>query len=177
MRALLAVAVLAACQSDQPATGTAAMRATGPARPRLQPRGPEHPVYSLADNRLYAHVERGGGLVVVPGGPGFAKYLRFGRPKVGWTGPIADTYAAVGVPVTDEQAATHKIWVRLTSPAPRRMTVMVNGRNAQTVQLAAGAQTVAATVPAGLLRAGENDLQLAFETGAFEQATVQQIQV
>jgi arylsulfatase A-like enzyme len=172
-----ALAILCACQSDPPATGPAAMRAAGPARPRREPRGPEHPVYSLADNRLYAHVERDGGLVVVPGSPGFAKYLRFGRPRVGWTGALADTYAAVSIPVTEEQAAARRIWVRLSSPAPRRMTVMVNGKNAQTVALAAGAQTVAAAVPPGLLRAGENDVQLAFEAGAFAKATVAEIQV
>src|SRR6266702_3122533 len=115
MRALLlAVCLLAACQREPAANGTAAMRATTPPRPRREPRGPEHPIYSLADNRLYAHIERNGGLVVLPGGAGFTKYLRFGKPKVGW-GPrqriderwaaLADTYAPLSVPVTEEQAA------------------------------------------------------------------------
>ena len=45
-------------------------------------RDPERTVYSLADNRLSAHVQRGGGLVVLAGSAGFAKYLRFRRANI-----------------------------------------------------------------------------------------------
>src|SRR5438270_6581479 len=37
-------------------------------------RGPEHAVYSLVDNRLSAHLARGGGLFVPAGSAGVAKY-------------------------------------------------------------------------------------------------------
>src|SRR5438270_13618098 len=39
-------------------------------------RGPEHAVYSLVDNRLSAHLTRGGGLFASAGSAGFAKYVR-----------------------------------------------------------------------------------------------------
>src|SRR6187455_1711641 len=46
-------------------------------------RGPEHPVYSLVDNRLSAHLTRGGGLVLDAGSAAFAKYTRFGNVMKG----------------------------------------------------------------------------------------------
>src|ERR1041385_8058511 len=50
---------------------------------KAAPRGPEHPVYSLIDNRLSAHLTRGGGLVVPAGSAGFAKYTRIGNMMKG----------------------------------------------------------------------------------------------
>src|SRR6185369_14678043 len=46
-------------------------------------RGPEHAVYSLVDNRLSAHLTRGGGLVIPAGSAGFAKYVRFANVMKG----------------------------------------------------------------------------------------------
>src|SRR3954468_13322878 len=56
-----------------------------PAKPPVKApsRGPEHAVYSLVDNRLSAHLSRGGGLVVPAGSAGFAKYLRFANVMKG----------------------------------------------------------------------------------------------
>ncbi len=55
---------------------TAAKPGTPPAK--APSRGPERSVYSLVDNRLSAHLTRGGGLLVPGGSAGFAKYMRFG---------------------------------------------------------------------------------------------------
>ena len=44
----------------------------------------DHAVFNLADNRLLAHVQRGGGIVALGGSPGFAKYLNGGRPNLPW---------------------------------------------------------------------------------------------
>src|SRR5690349_21067488 len=86
---LLAAAALAACGNSSasespkgaPAPGTTPI-APAPGKPaavRAPSRGPEHAVYSLADNRLAAHVLRGGGLYLPAGSAGFAKYVRFGN--------------------------------------------------------------------------------------------------
>ena len=45
---------------------------------------PHHPVFSLYDNRILAHVLRDGGLVVLAGHPGAAKYVSFRRPWLPW---------------------------------------------------------------------------------------------
>jgi arylsulfatase A-like enzyme len=182
---LLGLLALGACgkAGDGGAEG-AALHASGPARVRKEPRGPEHEVYSLLDNRLYAHVERGGGLVVAPGGAGFAKYLTFGKPKIGFGErqrvddrlvALADTYAPLGLPLTEEQAASRRLFLRVKTAAERKLTFVVNGRPATTVKLAAGWQTLAASVPAGFLHAGENDVMLAFEKG--EPAAVEWLQL
>ena len=84
-----------------------------PAQAPPPARGPEHAVWSFADNRLLLHVERNGGLAAYPGWAGFAKYMRFARPtpnklswkhhqkKDGrWVG-IAEPYAQLAVPLTD----------------------------------------------------------------------------
>src|SRR5687767_2659558 len=60
--------------------GTAGKPADKVAAPAKAPsRGPERPVYSLVDNRLSAHLTRGGGLLVPAGSAAFAKYNRFGN--------------------------------------------------------------------------------------------------
>src|SRR5687768_14479968 len=84
---LIAALVLTSCNKEpaSPARGeTAPPPSDRPApaqAPPAAPRGPEHAVFSLADNRLLAHVERGGGLVALPGSAGFAKYMRFAKPN------------------------------------------------------------------------------------------------
>jgi hypothetical protein len=172
---------------DPPPAPIADVDRTAPApAPAAVPRGPERPVFSLVDNRLLMHVERGGGLVALPGSAGFAKYMKFGKPnpakpqwKVKQTKDdravgLAEAYAAIMVPLTAEQAAAKVVHVRIHVAAPRRVTVMVNGKQAQNTELAAGWQTLSATIPDGMLRAGENDLQLALGKG--EPAAVEWIQ-
>lgn len=90
--------------------------------PQAPARGPEHPVFSLVDNRLGGHVQRGGGLVVMAGSAGFAKYLRFGGKTPGWemrrdaggvkVATMRSKTANVHVPLTAEQAAASVIRVR-----------------------------------------------------------------
>ncbi len=189
---LVALLVLPACGKEprahsQPADRrpTEVVASAPPARP--EPRGAEHAVFSLADNRLLLHVEKLGGLRAYPGWPAFAKYMRFGKPnpnKLSWkmrqkrdgrSVGLAEPYAQLQVPVTEAQAQAAKIHVRVHSPAARRMTVMVNGKAALTTDLAAGWQTATTTIPTGMLKAGENDLQLVFGKG--EQAAVEYIQI
>lgn len=168
--------------SASTAPGQATSGSTTPGKPgepppaRAPSRGPEAPVFDLGDNRLLAHVQRGGGVVVLLGHPGAAKYLRYGRPKLGWklgqrdgaeAVAIADLNAQVEVPLTAQQvAAGGKVAVRVDSPTKRRMTVIVNGKAAGTAELQPGWQTVAMAIPAGAAVAGENLVQLAFAKGA-----------
>src|SRR5688572_26244119 len=85
LRLAFALAALAAvaCSSDSkgnspPANlpGNGSPAAGGPV-PEAPSRGAEFAAYSLADNRLTAHVQRDGGLLIVGGSRGFAKYLRW----------------------------------------------------------------------------------------------------
>src|SRR6188472_4391162 len=85
----IALFALAACGGkDKPESSAEASPATGSAAAVAKPakapekaasRGPEHPVYSLIDNRLHGHLRRGGGIVVPGGSAGMAKYVRFGN--------------------------------------------------------------------------------------------------
>ena len=177
---LVGAFLVGACDHAPPAgVETAAMRTSAPARARREPRGPEHDVYSLVDNRLYAHVERGGGLLVVPGAPGFPKYLTSDKARIGWGPrelvdgrPVARARASapLGVPLDEAQAAGGLVTIRLLSPSARKLTLFAGGRSAATAKLAAGWQTVSLALAAGTLHAGENDLVLAFEAAAGDPA-------
>jgi arylsulfatase A-like enzyme len=185
---LLAAAALAACGNSSasetpkavPTPGTTPTPGTAPApgKPgvvRAPSRGPEHPVYSLADNRLSAHLLRGGGLYLPAGSAGFAKYVRFGNQlakdaKMAWTlrqvagttkvARLTGTSAEVNVPLTAADIATPTIRVRAINdqPAARAFSVRVNGNKDINAQLAPGESTVELAVPAGQLVEGENEL-------------------
>jgi arylsulfatase A-like enzyme len=128
------------------------------------------PVFQLGDNRLLAHVQRGGGVVALPGSPGFAKYMRFAKGKPGWTikqtvdgvrAGIADKYAYLDVPLSAEQApAALSLTVRVKSAKPRPLSVILNGKSLGDIALDAGWQTKSIAVPPGQAKAGENALQL-----------------
>ena len=133
-------------------------------------RGPERAVFSLVDNRLHGHVTRGGGLVVLPGSAGFAKYLRFAKSNPGWNigvdaggikaGAIKTSVGSIQVPLSTEQAASPTIRMRARSTGPQRIGVRLNGKKDQeiTVELADGWSTVDLSVAAGALVPGENEI-------------------
>jgi arylsulfatase A-like enzyme len=183
---LLALAVSAAC-SDRGSADMAAVASPGAdtdkpgaVAPRVDQRaqrGPEHAVFSLVDNRLTAHLQRDGGLIVPAGSAGFVKYLRFrkhdlsfelrqtrdGRPVARMKGKTG----AVLVPLSEAQAsAARRIRLRSYNPAARRMTVRVNGKNQPDVELTAGWTTATVAVGAGHLGAGENEILLFLSSGA-----------
>jgi arylsulfatase A-like enzyme len=136
-------------------------------------RGPEHVVYSLADNRLSGHLLRGGGLVLPGGSVGFAKYIRFGntekiRQKT-WelrqtegdkkVALMNGKSARVDVPLTaDEMRGNPVVRVRVHAGAAQAFSVRVNGNKDVNAQLSEGWQTVELTPPAGQLKEGENEL-------------------
>jgi arylsulfatase A-like enzyme len=155
-----------------------------PALPVAEDRGPEHAVYSLADNRLAAHVGRSGGLLVHAGSAGFAKYLRFARDRNPWelgqeqggvkVARMSGPRANLRVPLTEEQAAGEvAISLRVHTPAARRLSIAVGGEELH-AELEEGWSTVAVAAPAGRLRAGENDLEIIARPGpALELAWLQ----
>ncbi|HKE20108.1 MAG TPA: sulfatase [Kofleriaceae bacterium] len=139
--------------------------------PQAPARGPEHAVFSLVDNRLGGHLQRGGGLVVPAGSAGFAKYLRFGGSSPAWQmrrsaggvkfATMKSKVAGIRVPLTEHQVTgSPAIRVRARSGAAQRLGVRVNNRRDSevTVQLAAGWSTAELAVPPGALVAGENDI-------------------
>jgi arylsulfatase A-like enzyme len=172
-------------ESKAPGGGKKA-ETTGAPVPQAPARGPEHPVYSLVDNRLGGHVQRGGGLVVPAGSAGFAKYLRFGGASPAWqmrrdaggvkVATMRSKVAGIHVPLTPEQVAgSPAIRVRARAGAPQRLGLRINNRRDKevTVQLAAGWSTAEIAVPAGALVAGENELVFFAGQSALDVAWVQ----
>jgi arylsulfatase A-like enzyme len=145
----------------------------GKAPKKAASRGAEHPVYSLIDNRLSAHVERGGGLFLPAGSAGFAKYVRFGntekikqrtwelRAKEGdvAVAKLTGSSGRVDVPVTAEMLAGNPVVrVRAYSADARAFSLRVNDNADINGQLQAGWSVVELPVPAGQLVEGENQL-------------------
>jgi arylsulfatase A-like enzyme len=163
--------------AEKPAPGNPAHAsgdAPAPAQTKTPPRGPEHVVYSLVDNRLNAHLTRGGGLLVPAGSAGFAKYTRFGNTikggKRAWelrqqegeikvarmTGKTATVY----VPLTAAEVAKGTIRVRVHSDGGGTLSVRVNDNKDINGKVTSGWSTVELNVPKDQLRDGENALAL-----------------
>jgi arylsulfatase A-like enzyme len=150
----------------------AAGSAAAAAAPAAKPREPSRVAYSLMNNRLAAHLERGGGLVVPAGSMGFAKYLRFGNQLAGERSPwllrqregdafvarMARAKAAVYVPLTAAQAARGTVRVRAHGAGT--LWLSANGNLPVEGTLSEGWSTVDFALPAGQLVEGENTLEL-----------------
>jgi arylsulfatase A-like enzyme len=167
-----------------PANGTT----TKPVPPQKAPqRGPEHAVYSLVDNRLSAHLVRGGGLVVPAGSAGFAKYTRLGNLMKGWkrqwelrqsegeikVAKIVGKTAAIHVPLTALETSRDTIRVRAFAPADGKLSVRVNDHKDLTAKIASGWSTVELAVPSGQLVDGENAIALFAQKSGLEIAWLQ----
>jgi arylsulfatase A-like enzyme len=192
---LLVVALLAAAcgkgTKDQTPTtgeskvtesGTPAVVKTGGA-PKTEPvkaaaRGPERAVYSLIDNRLSAHLTRGGGLLVPAGSAGFAKYTRFanvhkGGSKKAWelrqldgdikVAKLTGKSATVFAPLTAAQAGRNVVRIRVKQDVEGTVSLRVNENKDINTTVAAGWSTVEIPVPEGQLKEGENGLQFFFK--------------
>lgn len=192
---LLVVALLAAAcgkgTKDQASTTTdpkvqesgtpAAIKPGKPGDTKTEPvkaaaRGPERAVYSLIDNRLSAHLTRGGGLLVPAGSAGFAKYTRFARAgtKRAWelrqldgdvkVAKLSGKTATVFAPLTAAQAGRNVVRVRVKQAEEATLSLRVNENKDINTKVAAGWSTVEIPVPEGQLKEGENALQLFFKS-------------
>jgi arylsulfatase A-like enzyme len=160
-----------------------------PAQPPVKAaaRGPEHPVYSLVDNRLSAHLTRGGGLVLDAGSAAFAKYTRFGNvmkgAKKAWelrqsegeikVAKIVGKSATVFVPLTAAQAGRATVRIRAFAGDKQPISVRVNDNKDINSSLDTGWSTVELTVPAGQLKEGENAISLFAKKSGVEVAWMQ----
>ncbi len=162
---------------SSPAKGTSGGGAAKLAR--APSRGPEHAVYSLVDNRLAAHEQRGGGLLVNGGTAGFAKYLRFRFKGPDWkldqtvngerAATMEGTTGRLSVPLTAAQAKGDvRVRLHVHNDAARRVGLRVNGEKKQevTVELQPGWSTAETTVPAGAFHAGDNEMLFFASAGA-----------
>ena len=187
----VAVAVLALCacgkSSKEPAAAGPKVAEAAPAAPanhtadppatapvQAAPRGPEHAVYSLVDNRLSAHLVRGGALVVPAGSAGFAKYARIGNLMKGAKRPwelrqregdvkvarMTAKGASVFVPLTAAQAGKGIVRLRMYASAAGAISLRVNDHKDINGKLEQGWSTVELAVPSGELVEGENTLAL-----------------
>lgn len=173
-RALVVAAFLTACSSEAGRPPADVARPGGVVAPTPTPRAvraPEHAVFSLYDNRPLAHVQRGGGLLLLPGSGGFARYVNFGRPKLAWklrqrsgaraVGMFSKSTGVMELPLTAAQAtAGGAVSVRLWAPDAGKLGGKLNDKELTTAAVAQGWQTVALDIPAGAALAGENRLEL-----------------
>jgi arylsulfatase A-like enzyme len=142
-------------------------------------RGPEHPVYSLRDNRLSAHLVRSGGLLVHGGSPGFAKYMRYRFKGPNWK--VAETVdgakasiiegstGRIDVPLTAAQAkGPVKIKMHVHNEGDRRVGFRVNGNKDKevTVEVTAGWTTAEVEIPDGAFHEGDNEILMFTSKGS-----------
>ncbi|HEY1558936.1 MAG TPA: sulfatase [Kofleriaceae bacterium] len=148
------------------------------------PRGPEHAVYSLVDNRLSAHLVRDGGLLVPAGSAGFAKYTRIGNIIKGYKRPwelrqtegdvkvarIVGKSGSMFVPLTAAQASRNSLRLRVFAADHGTLSVRVNEHKDINGKYDSGWSTVELSVPAGELVEGENQLALFAKQSGLEVA-------
>jgi len=195
----LAVALTASCSSNvtsseggnrppaKPRPGTSAPGQAGAAAPEAaasaprqaaassmpQLSGEHHAVFSLADNRLLAHLLRQGGALLPLGHPGVAKHLNFKKPWNPWLldEKVDDRRVALAdrnvtwihLPLSAALAKqASNLTLSLNSPTAQGLRIVANTTKLESVKLAAGWQIVSVPLPAGALRAGENSLELQF---------------
>lgn len=154
--------------------GTQVAKVDPPATPpaKAAARGPERAVYSLVDNRLSAHLTRGGGLLVPAGSAGFAKYIRFGNlmkgGKKGWelrqtegtvkVARMTGKSASVFVPLSAAEAGRNMVRMRVFSKGDGAISLKVNENKDLNAKLVTGWSTLEVAVPAGQLKEGENSI-------------------
>jgi arylsulfatase A-like enzyme len=195
---LVVVAALAACGKSTKTEAVAeaktgeAVPAQKTAAPAVAPvkaaaRGPEHAVFSLVDNRLSAHLTRGGGLVIPAGSAAFAKYTRIGNlmkgAKRAWelrqtegeskVARLTGKSGTVFVPLTSAQAGRATVRIRAFSGDKQPVSLRVNDNKDINGNLDAGWTTLELTVPAGQLHEGENALSLFAKKSGVEVAWLQ----
>ncbi|HTL36202.1 MAG TPA: sulfatase [Kofleriaceae bacterium] len=195
----IALFALAACGGkDKPESSAEASPATGSATPaaankpakapeKAASRGPEHPVYSLVDNRLQGHLRRGGGIVVPGGSAGMAKYVRFGNVmhngKKTWelrqthedakVARLTGKNGTIFVPLTAAQAGRGTIRFRLFSDADGALSIRINDNKDVNAQATKGWTTVELSAPAGQLHEGENSIAIFTKGSGAELAWMQ----
>ena len=170
-----------------PQAKQAAADMPAPAPAQKPSRGPERPIYSLLDNRLSAHLERGGGLLVPAGSAGFAKYVRIGNVMKGakrsWdlrqaegdikVAKLTGKSGSIFVPLTAAQAGHATVRLRAFAGDDGTVSLRVNDHKDINGKLTKGWSTVELTVPAGQLVEGENSLTLFGEASGVELAWLQ----
>ncbi len=160
-----------------------------PAQPpaKAASRGAERAVYSLVDNRLSAHLTRGGGLVIPAGSAAFAKYTRFGSVMKGgkkaWdlrqsegdvkVARLTGKTGSVFVPLSAAQAAKSIVRMRVFSKGEGALSVKVNDNKDLNTKLSDGWSTIELAVPAGQLKEGENALSVYSKPSGAEVAWMQ----
>jgi arylsulfatase A-like enzyme len=150
--------------------------ATAPAADET-PTRVEHAVFSLIDNRVLAHRQRGGGLLIDAGAGGFVRYTNVGTYNPEWSLghtvddiPVArpDRTASVFVTLTEAQAAAHEILLRVHTSEARRLHVAVNqsikDSGVPMASLEAGWQTI--EIETDRLTPGLAELQLRYSHGS-----------
>jgi arylsulfatase A-like enzyme len=191
---LMSVLALAACGKSTTDSHTIAEKppvtAPAPSLPavRSAPRGPEHSVYSLVDNRLSAHLTRGGGLLVPAGSAGFAKYMRFGNVMKGgskraWelrqvegdvkVARMSGKTGSIFVPLTAAEIKNPTLRLRMFNKSAGTLSLKVNEGKDLNVKVTTGWSTIEVSIPVGQLKEGENAFALYLKSPGAELAWLQ----
>ncbi|MEO8842492.1 MAG: sulfatase [Kofleriaceae bacterium] len=196
LHVLLALATLFACGKstkvttvEKVAEGTVTPPKAAPALPpaKAAARGAEHPVYSLVDNRLSAHLTRNGGLLVAGGSAGFAKYTRIGNQLSGskhaWelrqtegdvkVAKMTGKSATVFVPLTSTQAGRATVRLRAFVGDDANISIKVNDNKDINGKLTKGWTTIELAVPPDQLKQGENAITVFAKKSGLELAWMQ----
>ena len=139
-----------------------------PASTAAAPTTPARIYYDLARHVAHAEVYEGDTLVMDYGVPGSAKYTLGGwLSGSGESRTVDDTSVTiiagktVKLTLPAERAEQRYLTLRLRSFKPGPLTVYVNGATLANVNLSGKeSETIPVTVPEGLLKTGENTLQL-----------------
>jgi hypothetical protein len=183
--ALVVAVGLVACgkSKDSPSIERSAEAAPPAAQPRVAVAPPapkaaragEHVVYSLVDNRLSAHLRRGGGLFLDGGSAGFAKYTRIANQiasggKRPWelrqtegdikVARMTGKEATVYVPLTADQAKATVLRMKVFAKDGGTVSVKVNDNKDLNAKADKGWGALEFTVPADQLHEGENALAI-----------------
>ena len=153
---------------QKPEKAKKARPAKPPGLPRLKQQ--HHPVYSLLDNRLAAHLVRQKGLFIPAGYPGTAKYMSFGRPWRAWrlnqtvdgrrVAVSSRPISSLAFPLTAAQQKANRLTMSLYSPVNgQAVKLRINKAKLKTVKLKKGWKLVTVEVKPAWLRA-ENKLEL-----------------
>ncbi len=167
-------------KSKKPLANTVATaQAAKTSPPSVMPVDPAKTIYNFDNNRLLAHWQTQGGLLVKAGNHGFIKYLRFSRQKYKWK--IADKregasvsiaqsgHARLRLPLTKKQAGTvTQLRARIYSKVDRRVTLRLNNKNSQetNIALTAGWNEVKTQLTSSWMLPGENELEMFARGGA-----------
>lgn len=133
----------------------------------------ERAIWRAVDNRVMAHRQVAGEVVIDAGDAGLGRFTRYGLPQERWrlaqwvdgaAAALAEPLAALAVPLDEQQARTSKaVMLRVHASEKAELWIEINGRKPRrkAIELSPGWQTIGQAIPPGWLHPGDNQIALA----------------